>query len=90
MVCLLLVAARLPLTGWTGLMLPDRASSDLSREAGLNDMISQCTGVPAMGSCRTRLWHHDLGLIVKGNQTCPRPSDDGLVMSIGNENDQVI
>ena len=90
MIGLLLKVLGPSLTGLIELMLPDRASSDLSREAGLNDMISQCTGVPAMGSCRTRLWHHDLGLIVKGNQTCPRPSDDGLVMSIGNENDQVI
>jgi len=47
MVCLLLVIARLPLTGRTGLVLPDRASSDLSREAGLKDMTLLCTGVPA-------------------------------------------
>lgn len=55
------------LTDDAGLMLPDRASSDRSREAGLNDMTSQCTGVPAMGSCRTRRWHLT-SLVVKGNQ----------------------
>ena len=47
MVCLLLVIFGLPLTGRTGLVLPDRASSDLSREAGLNDVTLLCTGVPA-------------------------------------------
>ena len=47
MVRLLLVVFGLPLTGWTGLVLPDRASSDLSREAGLNDVTLLCTGVPA-------------------------------------------
>jgi hypothetical protein len=31
----------------TGLVLPDRASSDLSREAGLKDVTLLCTGVPA-------------------------------------------
>ena len=90
MVRLLLRVLGPSLTGWTGLMLPDRASSDLSREAGLNDMISQCTGVPARGSCRTRLCHHDLDWIVKGNPVRRVPWGRRLVMSIGNENDQVI
>ena len=36
---LLLMTARLSLTGSVELVLPDRAPSDLSREAGLNDMI---------------------------------------------------
>jgi hypothetical protein len=90
MIGLLLKVLGPSLTGLIELMLPDRASSDLSREAGLNDMISQCTGVPAMGSCRTRLWHHDLDWIVKGNPVCRVPSGRRLMMSIGNENDQVI
>jgi len=47
MVRLLLALSGVLLTGWTGLMLPDRASSDLSREAGLNDVTLLCTGVPA-------------------------------------------
>ena len=44
--CLLLAILGSSLTGSTGLMLPDRASSDISREAGLNDTTCKCTGVP--------------------------------------------
>jgi len=44
---LLLVILGSSLTGSVELMLPDRASSDLSREAGLNDVTLLCTGVPA-------------------------------------------
>jgi len=47
MVDLLLTILGSSLTGSTGLVLPDRASSDLSREAGLNDVTLLCTGVPA-------------------------------------------
>jgi len=47
MVDLLLAILGSSLTGSTGLVLPDRASSDLSREAGLNDVTLLCTGVPA-------------------------------------------
>ena len=47
MVDLLLTILGSSLTGSTGLVLPDRASSDLSREAGLKDMTLLCTGVPA-------------------------------------------
>ena len=46
---LLLALLGVLLTDSAGLTLPDRALSDRSREAGLNDMTSQCTGVPANG-----------------------------------------
>jgi len=48
-------------------MLPDRASPDRSREAGLNDMTSQCTGVPAMKIISNTSMASGFGVTVKGS-----------------------
>ena len=70
-------------------MLPDRASPDRSREAGLNGMTSQCTGVPAMRDIPNTSMASGFGVAVKGSCIAPSLREGGLRMGIGNENDQV-
>lgn len=67
MVDLLLTILGSSLTGSTGLVLPDRASSDLSREAGLKDMTLLCTGVPAERVVSNTFMASFNGTVVKGN-----------------------
>lgn len=67
MVDLLLTILGSSLTGSTGLVLPDRASSDLSREAGLKDMTLLCTGVPAKRVVSNTFMASFNGTVVKGN-----------------------
>jgi hypothetical protein len=54
--------------GTTGLVLPDRASSDLSREAGLNDVTLLCTGVPANRVASNTFMASFKNTVVKGNR----------------------
>lgn len=67
MVDLLLTILGSSLTGSAGLVLPDRASSDLSREAGLKDMTLLCTGVPAKRVVSNTFMASFNGTVVKGN-----------------------
>lgn len=74
-----------------GLVLPDRASPDRSREAGLKIWRKRTA---RRGSNKATVSNTSMasGLdwVVKGNPVCRIPfGDGGLRMSIGNENDQV-
>ena len=59
----------------------------ISREAGLNDTTSKCTGVPSYEDCIDTSMSSGNDLIVKGNQVAV--SLKRLWMSIDNENEEV-